>query len=129
MERGSQDESVYLLTYLEKLKFSYIKSEFKLIKNGYEKIDVFVEVNENASEVWNKYQELKRIKNRFERKEAFSIIKSDFYNYVVSVNPKKLGNTVDDSEWLYYVGINDLGRKYSLETGFISQDKEEVFII
>jgi len=129
LERGSQDESSYLIAYLEKLKFSYIKSEFKLIKNGYEKIDVFVEVDENASEVWDKYQEIKEIKNRFERKEAFLNIKSDFYNYVVSVNPKKLGNTVMDSEWLYYVSMNDLGRKYSLETGFIPQDKEDVFII
>jgi hypothetical protein len=36
---------------------------------------------------------------------------------------------MDDSEWLCYVGMNDLGRKYSLETGFIPQDKEDVFII
>jgi len=129
LERGSQDESSNLITYLEKLKFSYIKSEFRLIKNGYEKIDVFVEVDENAREVWNKYQKTKEIKNRFERKEAFSNIKSDFYNYVISVNPKKLGSTMDDSEWLYYVGMNDLGRKYSLETGFIPQEKEDVFII
>lgn len=129
LERGSQDKSEDLVTYLKKLKFSDIKHEFKLINNGYEKIDVFVEVDENAREIWGKYQEVKTIENRFDRKDAFSVIKADFYNYVISVDPKKLGKTVMDNEWLGYIGINDLSRKYDLETGFISHKKEDVFII
>jgi CRISPR-associated endonuclease/helicase Cas3 len=129
LERGSQDKSSDLLRYVEKLNFSDIKKEFKLIENGYEKTDVFVEINEYAKEIWDEYQEIKEIENRFERKNAFSLIKSDFYKYVISVDSKKLGKTFMDSEWLGYVPMNDLNRKYSLETGFISHKEEDVFII
>lgn len=129
LKRGSQDKSSDLIAYLRKLNFSDIKHEFKLISTGYEKIDVFVEVDENAREIWEEYQEINTIENRFERKDAFSVIKADFYNYVISVDPKKLGTTVMDSEWLGYVSVNDLSRKYDLETGFISHKEEDVFII
>ena len=129
LERGSQDKSSELINYIRKLNFSDIKHEFKLINNGYEKIDVFVEIDEIAGEIWEKYQEIRTIENRFERKEAFSAIKADFYNYVISVDPKKLGKTVMDSEWLGYICMTDLSRKYDLETGFISHKEEDVFII
>jgi hypothetical protein len=45
------------------------------------------------------------------------------------VDPKKLGNIVLDSEWLGYLNMDDLNRKYDLETGFIKHDKEDVYII
>ncbi len=34
-----------------------------------------------------------------------------------------------DNEWLGYLNLDDLNRKYNLETGFIPQSKEEAFII
>lgn len=128
LDRGSQDKSTNLISYIEKLKFSDIKSEFKLIEN-FEKIDVFVEVDDDAVEVWKKYKEITEIEDRFKRKSAFSEIKPEFYNYIVSVDPKKLGTVNDESEWLKYVSKDDLKRKYNLETGFIIHDKEDVFII
>jgi CRISPR-associated endonuclease/helicase Cas3 len=127
-ERGSQDKSADLLSYLEKLKFSDLKREFKLIEN-LEKIDVFVEVDEDAKDVWEKYEEITKIEDRFMRKSAFLDIKSEFYSYVISVNPKKLGNIFQYNDWLGYVCMADLNRKYDLETGFISHEKEDVFII
>ncbi|MGP8024730.1 MAG: CRISPR-associated helicase Cas3' [Methanobacterium sp.] len=127
-ERGSQDKSTNLISYLEKLEFSCIKSEFKLIEN-FEKIDVFVEVDDYAKEIWVKYKEISEIEDRFKRKSEFLVIKSEFYSYIVSVDPKKLGNIVLDSEWLGYLNMDDLNRKYDLETGFIKQDKEDVYII
>ena len=127
-ERGSQDKSVDLLSCLEKLKFSDLKREFKLIES-LEKIDVFVEVDEDAKDVWEKYEEITKIEDRFMRKNAFLDIKSEFYSYIISVNPKKLGNIFQYNDWLGYICIEDLNRKYDLETGFITHEKEDVFII
>lgn len=127
-ERGSQDKSLDLIAYLEKLEFSCIKSEFKLISN-YEKIDVFVEVDNNAKAIWKKYKEITEIEDRFERKAAFLTIKPEFYSYIVSVDPKKIGNIFMESEWLGYLNKDDLDRKYNMETGFITHNKEDVFII
>lgn len=127
-ERGSQDKSLDLIAYLEKLEFSCIKSEFKLISN-YEKIDVFVEVDNDAKTIWKKYKEITEIKDRFERKTAFLTIKPEFYSYIVSVDPKKIGTISMESEWLGYLNKDDLNRKYDVETGFITHNKEDVFII
>lgn len=124
----SQDKSKNLISYLEKLEFSCVKSEFKLIEN-FEKIDVFVEVDDYAKEIWVKYKEISEIEDRFKRKSEFLVIKPEFYSYIISVDPKKLGNIVLDSEWLGYLNMDDLNRKYDLETGFIKQDKEDVYII
>lgn len=128
LDRGSQDKSKNLISYLEKLKFTDIKRDFKLIED-LEKIDVFIEVDEDAQRIWEKYKEISKIEDRFKRKNAFSEIKSDFYNYIISVDPKKLGKVAEDSKWLKYLSKDDLERKYDLETGFIRQDKEEVYII
>ncbi len=69
------------------------------------------------------------IENRFDRKSLFLDIKAEFYNYIVSVDSKKLGKTLNENEWLEYISHDDLERKYNLETGFIPHSEEEVFII
>lgn len=129
LERGSQEKSRKLVECIEKLDFSEFKKEFKLIGGGYDKMDVFIEVDETAEKLWAKYKRLSEIENRFQRKEEFLKIKPNFYNYVISVNIKKLGKVVLDSEWLGYLDFESLNRKYDLETGFISNNQEEAFII
>ncbi len=78
----SQDKSKNLISYLEKLEFSCVKSEFKLIEN-FEKIDVFVEVDDYAKEIWVKYKEISEIEDRFKRKSEFLVIKPEFYSYII----------------------------------------------
>jgi len=127
--RGSQDYSTDIISYINKLKFYDLKKEFKLIENSYEKIDVFVEVDESAKEIWERYKEIMKNKNRFERKNLFLEIKTDFYNYIISVDSNKIGKTLIENEWLGYIVNIDLDRKYNIETGFIPYNQEEVFII
>jgi CRISPR-associated endonuclease/helicase Cas3 len=129
LERGSQEKSRKLVECIEKLEFSEFKKEFKLISGDYEKIDVFIEVDETAQSLWERYKQISEIENRFQRKEEFLKIKPNFYNYVISVNIKKLGKVVLDSEWLAYLDFASLSRKYDLETGFIPNNQEDVFII
>lgn len=128
-ERGSQDNSSDIISYMEKLKFYDLKKDFKLINNSYEKIDVFVEVDEHAKAIWERYQAIMENENRFERKSLFLDIKSDFYKYIVSVDLKKLGKTLNENEWLEYIPYDDFERKYNLETGFIPHSQEDAFII
>jgi CRISPR-associated endonuclease/helicase Cas3 len=129
LERGSQEKSRNLVECIEKLEFSEFRKEFKLIGGDYEKIDVFIEADETAQKLWEKYKQLSEIENRFQRKEEFLKIKPKFYNYVISVNLKKLGTVVLNSEWLAYLDFESLSRKYDLETGFIPNNQEDVFII
>ncbi|MDR3223498.1 MAG: CRISPR-associated helicase Cas3' [Methanobrevibacter sp.] len=130
IEDGSQEDSLNLLNILTTLNFSEIPYKFKLLdNNGANKIDIYVNINEDANEIWEKFMEIEEEKNNFKRKNKFLKIKSSFYQYVVSIDIKKFGKALLHNEYLGYVPEDLLNEKYDLETGFISEDEEEPFII
>lgn len=87
----STTESQTVLEAVHSLNYAKI-SEFKLIEESYEKIDIFVEIDENAREVWNKFLALSEIEDKWKRKEEFYRFKNEFQQYIISVqkNPKLL---------------------------------------
>ena len=127
LEHGSQDKE--LLKTLNILNFSEIPVKFKLINKSYEKIDVFINIDEKSDKLWDKFVKMQEMENNFKRKEEFLKIKSDFYNYIISVNSKKFGTTNVCNDWLGYLTLNDIDRKYDIETGFRFEDEENAFII
>lgn len=92
--------------------------DFKLIEEQYQKIDIFIEENEEAQELWRKYCELKELKDIIERRIEFSRIKSDFYKYVISVPLNKLENIPPIINGFGYVGNNVIKDYYDEDTGF-----------
>jgi CRISPR-associated endonuclease/helicase Cas3 len=127
VERKSAAASQDLLKALHKLKYDgtredgsleeeYI-STFRLIKEDYPKIDVFIEINEEAAAVWKEYQRVKEITNLMERKTAFAQIKSRFFQYVISV-PAAVDNIPPEVNGFRYVGRENLSEYYHPVTGF-----------
>ena len=98
-------------------------SKFKLIKEDYYKIDVFVELDDKAKEVWEEYQEIKNNKKLepYERKNEFLKIKRQFYNYVISL-PQKYKNQVgfDEKMNMGYIPKFEIEQEinYNQKTGF-----------
>ncbi|MEM0492534.1 MAG: CRISPR-associated helicase Cas3' [Candidatus Thermoplasmatota archaeon] len=121
---SSDDESKKILEHLYKLAFKET-GDFKLIEEDYEKIDVFIEFDEDAKKIWKKFDRIMK-ENIKKRHEKFLKIKTKFYSYVVSVSSKKVGN-ICNINGMGYIPQSDLQRKYDMETGFISEDG--VFII
>jgi len=129
----SDDESNEILNSVKELKFDKL-AEFKLIKEAPYKVDVFVEFDEKAKEVMNKYIEI--ITNEdlisFEKKNEFAKIKKDFYDYVISVSKNKINDsflpTVDQEFGLnypidmYYISDDNLKDYYDKDIGFIVKD-------
>jgi len=116
----SEDKSNSILEKVERLKFSEL-SDFKLIEKDYPEVDVFIEVDDNAKSVWQKYQEIKSIDDLRERRKRFLEIKKDFYDYVISV-PERFKNQVGVDEKTGIGRISkieiDQGNGYNPETGF-----------
>lgn len=130
VEDGAQNESLELLEILNKLDYSDISHKFRIIDSKViPKIDVFVNVDNESNEIWNKFNEIQEEDEFFKRKNLFLKIKNKFYNYVISVNNNNFGRTVLYNEWLGFIDKIDLKDKYNLETGFIKQDNEDVYII
>lgn len=124
-KRGSQ---VDVESILAMLKFNDISKEFQLINNDEEKVNVFVCIDDKATSVFNTFLDIKNNYNGYERKNKFLEIKNEFYNYIVSVNPKKIGatratNKIEDDD-LFFIHHDKLDRKYKKDTGFLENKKE-----
>ena len=128
LENGSDEDSGRLLNILEKLYFSKIKDYFELIEETNEKIDVFIEIDDDAKSLWEDFIDIQEESDPIKRKDNFSKIKSKFYEYIISVDVNKLG-TISIEGWIAYISQDDINRKYNIENGFIPRDEESVFII
>lgn len=125
---GTQDD--YLIKIIENLRFPEIPSNFKLIEEDIQKVDVFVVINSEAKLLFEKYNDIINNYKGFDRKNEFLKIKNKFYKYVISVDETKIGsaNNLCNDE-IFYIGENDVFRKYDLDTGFKPEDDENPFII
>jgi CRISPR-associated endonuclease/helicase Cas3 len=119
----SSDKSRELLEAVYKMKYDSTDettgiADFKLIEEDYPRLDVFVELNEEAKEIWKNYVGIKEIKNLLERRREFDKLKADFYKYIVSI-PLKTDNLPPEVAGFRYVGNNVLREYYDENTGFI----------
>ncbi len=83
----SDDSSREYLNAMKSLNFDRV-STFRLIDEMPE-VDVFVEVDEEAALLWKRFQDIRSIADLRERRMAFSRIKAEFYQHIVSV-PERL---------------------------------------
>ena len=124
---GTQDD--YLIKIIKNLRFPEIPSNFKLIEEDIQKVDVFVVINSEAKLLFEKYKDIINNYKGFNRKNEFLKIKNKFYKYVISVDKTKIGSTNLCNDEIFYIGENDVFRKYDLDTGFKPEDDENPFII
>lgn len=118
-ESASERESDKLLQAMSSLDYEEIRNRFKLIDER-PKYSVFVELDENASEVWERYCEIYRSKKTgLERKKVFLSIRPNFYRYVVNVAlPTQV--ILPQQYGFYYVPNSQKERVYDECTGFIT---------
>ncbi|MFZ5997249.1 MAG: CRISPR-associated helicase Cas3' [Nitrospirota bacterium] len=131
-KKKSQDTSKGLVEAITKLKYDSEDdrasiADFRLIEEDYPKRDVFIELDENAMKVWQRYLDLKAVNSLFERKKLFDSFKADFYQYVISV-PANITNMPPLLGDLGYVKHSVLGDYYDKETGFKTKDNRSVIV-
>ena len=128
-QKKSTEESEELLESLEKLRLTQTQN-FQLIKEKIEKIDVFIELDDKATKVWKQYQQIRENKKLkpYEKKREYKKIQNQLKDYTISVDTKKLGTTPQEDE-IFFISKEDIERKYDKQTGFISQQEEDIFII
>lgn len=120
-EGKADDKSKEILASVKCLNFEEI-SKFKLIESDYQKVDVFVELNDSARKIYHKYQEIKEMKNLWERKDEFLKIRKDFYEYVISIPYQYASDFLESKNADYISKISkeeiEQGHYYDFETGF-----------
>jgi CRISPR-associated endonuclease/helicase Cas3 len=120
-DTSSEDESKELLSCINKLKFKSLTYDFRLIddKAEYEKIDVFVELDDKAVEIWKDYILMKSLKNPLERKEKYLTIRKKYNEYVISVPKKDFFCEEPEDLDIGYIPFDQIGNYYDDKTGFI----------
>ncbi len=120
VKRGMGDEkSKENLACLSQLAFQDLSKKFKLIEDDYPKVNVFVEIDEIAAEIWKKYQDLKMEKDIKERIRKKLAIRKEFSEYVISAPEKYAHNLVAEDSDMGYISRDELPNYYDLETGFM----------
>jgi len=122
----SIEKAEHILDQLSKLNFESVcedqQNRFRLIDAAYPTRDLFIEIDNNASVVWEKYSIARREKDPFKKKTEIKRIKKDFYNYVISIPANKAqGRTIEDTE-IVFINRYQLESVYKEDTGFIRKD-------
>jgi len=116
----SDDISREFVDAIKMLKYEKI-AEFELIKEKSEKVDIFVELDDEATEVWEQYQELMKLNDHRVKKQRFIKIREKFYRYVISVLAtsaiKNLPPEVFGIKFISNLNIRS-NEFYDIETGF-----------
>jgi CRISPR-associated endonuclease/helicase Cas3 len=105
-------------------------ANFALIEDRPHYLKVFVELDEDAANIWHLYQTtVIPEKEYLKRREAYLSLKRDFNSYTLSVPAKLLVGRLDDSYTPLYIPNEMLEEFYDPETGFARIDDEKVLIL
>src|SRR5579884_255822 len=120
MSAKSDQKSREILEAFYKLDYDGDKGIwlFTLIDEDYEKVDIFIQFDDEAIAIWKKFLDIKEIKNLFQKRKEFDKIKAKFYEYVVSVPRRKDLNLPPVDEGIPFVPNSQLNEYYDLETGY-----------
>jgi len=126
VKRGMRDnDSKDNLGCIARLAFKDLSENFKLIEEDYPKVDVFVELDENAKDIWKQYQDLQSEKNYLERTKKYLKIKKDFSEYLISAPEKFAHSLVSENSNIGYISMHELRYYYDEETGFKREEAGE----
>ncbi len=107
--------------YLNAIKIlNYEKiAKFELIEEKDQKIDIFVELDDEATDIWKQYQEVVKITDQRKRKQRFLEIRGKFYRYVISVFTQRASkNLPPEVSGIKCISRSQLDEYYDIETGY-----------
>jgi CRISPR-associated endonuclease/helicase Cas3 len=119
VKRGmGEKESKDNLDCIAGLAFKDLSEKFKLIEQDYPRVDVFVEIDNRAAEIWKKYQDMQSEKDHIERTKKYLKIKKDFAEYMISAPEKFAHFLVAENSDIGYISMTELPNYYDMEMGF-----------
>jgi CRISPR-associated endonuclease/helicase Cas3 len=117
--RRSNQESKKLNMDISKLNYEEVEQGFRLIDEEY-KMPVFVEFDDNAKTIWERFVKLAEDKNRKRTSESIQL-RNEMEQYMIGVSEKDVQNVnLKESSGIYKINNSDIGRLYNEETGFVS---------
>ncbi len=102
-------------------------SNFSLIEERGRYIDLFIEKDKEAKDIWKRYEEEVRFEKDFKRREKnYLSIRKDFNSYIISVPRRMAGGADIINEWLGHIPYERWKQDYEEKTGFKRTDEGSV---
>jgi len=137
LKSHGSDESAKLLDCIKELRYREAfeggkddknSGGFELIRQEFETVDVFVEIDDEATKAWQMYQRIKQMKDRFERKRELNKHKKDLYMYVLSLPEFAVRKQVDiDEKDITFISREMVFNTYDEDTGFMRDLEKDYF--
>lgn len=122
----SDKESDEIIEDIIEFNFDDVDKQFRLIESSELYVmPVFIEKDEEAVNIWHRYEDLYNIKDRFERMREFLKIKEEFLSYVININIKDFPFIRD--RFYGKIPKENLEYYYSNEYGFIADNDATMF--
>lgn len=102
-------------------------SNFQLIKEKGRRENVFVELDQEAKEVWAQYEKIIQMKDFYEKQEEFNAIKKTFYDYVISIPISRLMDLPPEVNHFRYVSDLQLDYYYDRNLGYDAKGATIIF--
>jgi CRISPR-associated endonuclease/helicase Cas3 len=83
VEGGNTEKSKKILDAMRRLEYDYIDENFKVIEEE-PNVSVYIEINQEAADLWKQYDELAEKGPSSTIKEFFRVNRERFYSYVVN---------------------------------------------
>lgn len=127
LPRIDQNESEQQVAAIRSLDYDTLDN-FRLIEDETESESVFIELDETAQVLWQQYEALEKVKDRWERRRRFNEFRADFFQYVIQVRLRQLQKNLPPTvNGLLYVSSNALETHYDLQTGFKIESESPIF--
>lgn len=124
----SDDESKRLVELLERMDIETASSEFRLIEEGYPTKDLFIEIDKDAKEIWQRFLEVREIKDPFIRRAEFLKTKGKFYDHCISVASNRVVEDEFEDTGIVYIDYRQIESSYDEITGY-KREQEAIAII
>ena len=121
--RGSNLQSDEIHDYMSDLNYEEASEKFQLIIDGDYKSPLFVEFDEHARMIWERFVSLSMKNTNGKRKRTSETIqlRNDMEQYMIDVSEKKLNKSdVQVTDNIYKINKEDIGRFYDKEKGYLS---------
>lgn len=120
VQQYNQLKAKSIESIIDKLNFQTLSEKFQIIEKNDYTVPVFLEINQEAKTLYQKYKnykskinEIKDYQTRLEFLKEINYYKRKLYNYVVNVNKKNV--VTDNSEWLTVVDSENLSFCYDFD--------------
>jgi CRISPR-associated endonuclease/helicase Cas3 len=120
--RQSMQKSNEIYGYISELDYEKVEKEFLILEDDHYKVPVFVEFDEEATLIWEKYLALSKLNDKKKIKGTAENIqlRNEMGQYMIDINESEVyALKLDDVSGIYKMDNNKCATLYDKEKGFM----------